>query len=109
MSIFNLPQEFVNEPPFIQVLGLVIGGFVAAGPGWRWMFWLLAILGGVAGVTALVILREIHLKIILEYKAARLHARTGRLDLHSRLASNDSLLLVQVLLQVLIRPIILLF
>ncbi|BCS23530.1 MFS transporter [Aspergillus puulaauensis] len=91
------------------VLGPVIGGFVAAGPGWRWTFWLLAILGGVAGVTALVILRETHPKIILEHKAARLRARTGRLDLRSRLVSDDSLSPVQVLLQVLIRPTMLLF
>ncbi|PLN76151.1 major facilitator superfamily domain-containing protein [Aspergillus taichungensis] len=89
------------------VLGPVIGGFAAAGLGWRWTFWLLAILGGVAGVTALVIMRETHPKVILERKAARLRATTGQLNLRSKLAT-DSLLPRQVLLQVLIRPTMLL-
>ncbi|KAL4983222.1 major facilitator superfamily domain-containing protein [Aspergillus falconensis] len=90
------------------VLGPVVGGFVAAGPGWRWTFWLLAILGGIAGVAALVIMRETHPKIILERKAARLRATTGHLNLRSKLASN-SLSTGQVLLRVLIRPTMLLF
>ncbi|GES61841.1 MFS general substrate transporter [Aspergillus terreus] len=90
------------------VLGPVIGGFVAAGPGWRWTFWLLAILGGVAGVTALVVMRETHPKVILERKATRLHATTGQLNLHSKLAST-SLSPCQVLVRVLIRPTVLLF
>ncbi|KAL2695256.1 hypothetical protein AAEP93_004009 [Penicillium crustosum] len=40
------------------VLGPVIGGFVAAGKSWRWTFWLLAILGGFFGFTAVLVLRE---------------------------------------------------
>lgn len=82
----------------MQVLGPVIGGFVAAGPGWRWTFWLPAMLGGVVGVTALLVMRETHPKIILEHKAARLRESTGRLDSP-----------VQILLRVLIRPTMLLF
>ncbi|KAF7125723.1 hypothetical protein CNMCM5793_002016 [Aspergillus hiratsukae] len=91
------------------VLGPVIGGFVAAGPGWRWTFWLLAILGGAVGVTALVIMRETHPKVILERKAAHLRATTGRLNLRSKLANDDSISPGRVLLQVLIRPTMLLF
>ncbi|KAL5365391.1 major facilitator superfamily domain-containing protein [Aspergillus floccosus] len=90
------------------VLGPVLGGFVAAGPGWRWTFWLLAILGGVIGIMALVIMRETHPKVILERKAARLRATTGKLNLRSKLA-NNSLSPGQVLLQVLIQPTMLLF
>ncbi|KAB8079445.1 major facilitator superfamily domain-containing protein [Aspergillus leporis] len=91
------------------VLGPVIGGFVAAGPGWRWTFWLLAILGGVVGVTALVIMRETHPKVLLERKAAHLRATTGHLNLRSKLANNNSISPGQVLLQVLIRLTMLLF
>ncbi|KAL4993430.1 major facilitator superfamily domain-containing protein [Aspergillus recurvatus] len=90
------------------VLGPVLGGFVAAGPGWRWTFWLLAILGGVAGMTALVIMRETHPKVILERKVARLHATTGHLNLRSKRV-RDSLSPGQVLLQILVRPTMLLF
>ncbi|KAL2861157.1 MFS transporter [Aspergillus lucknowensis] len=90
------------------VLGPVIGGFVTAGPGWRWTFWLLALLGGAAGATALVVMRETHPKIILERKAVRLRATTGNQDLRSKLASSP-LSPRQVLVQVLIRPAMLLF
>ncbi|KAL4770348.1 major facilitator superfamily domain-containing protein [Aspergillus nidulans var. acristatus] len=91
------------------VLGPVIGGFVTAGPGWRWTFWLLAILGGVAGAMALVIMRETHPKVILKRKAAHLRATTGDLKLRSRLASSTPPSPGQVLLQILIRPLMLLF
>ncbi|CBF88879.1 hypothetical protein AN0739.2 [Aspergillus nidulans FGSC A4] len=91
------------------VLGPVIGGFVTAGMGWRWTFWLLSILGGVAGATALVVMRETHPKVILERKAANLRATTGDLKLRSRLASGTPLSPGQVLLQILIRPLMLLF
>ena len=77
--------------------------------GWRWTFWLLSILGGVAGATALVVMRETHPKVILERKAANLRATTGDLKLRSRLASGTPLSPGQVLLQILIRPLMLLF
>jgi hypothetical protein len=88
------------------VLGPVIGGFVAAGKGWRWTFWLLAILGGAFELAALVFMRETHPKIILERKAAGLRASTGNPDLRSRLA--HPLPPRQVLAQVLVRPAMLL-
>ncbi|KAL4974567.1 major facilitator superfamily domain-containing protein [Aspergillus desertorum] len=77
------------------VLGPVVGGFVAAGLGW------------LAGVTALVIMRETHPKVILERKAARLRATTGHLNLRSKLA-GDSLPPGRVLLEILVRPTMLL-
>ncbi|KAL3472237.1 putative MFS transporter [Aspergillus californicus] len=89
------------------VLGPVIGGFLAAGKGWRWTFWLLSILGGFFGSAALVIMRETHPKVILECKAATLRAATGDHNLRSKLA--HSLSPRQVLLQVLVRPMMLLF
>lgn len=51
---------------------------------------------------------ETHPKVILERKAAHLRATTGQLNLRSKLA-NDLLLPQQVLVQVLIRPTMLLF
>ena len=62
---------------FNQVLGPVIGGFVAAGKGWRWTFWLLAILGGFFGAIAVPLLRETHPKVLLERKAAHLRVAAG--------------------------------
>jgi MFS family permease len=85
----------------------VIGGFLTTGEGWRWTFWLLSILGGIFGIAALIIMRETHPKIILERKAAALRAATGNHKLQSKLA--HSLSPRQILLQVLIRPAMLLF
>ncbi|KAL5333053.1 major facilitator superfamily domain-containing protein [Aspergillus crustosus] len=101
MALFSL------GPLAGPVLGPVIGGFLAAGKGWRWTFWLLSILGGLIGGIALLIMRETHPKIILERKATRLRAATGNCNLRSTLAQR--LYPRQVLLQVLSRPIRLLF
>ncbi|OGE54732.1 hypothetical protein PENARI_c005G00818 [Penicillium arizonense] len=88
------------------VLGPVIGGFLAAGKGWRWTFWLLAILGGFFGSIAVLVLRESHPKVLLEQKAAYLRASTGNSNWRSKLDSTLSPR--QVLLQVLVRPVMLL-
>ncbi|RHZ44879.1 MFS transporter [Aspergillus thermomutatus] len=90
------------------VLGPVIGGFLAASKGWRWTFWLLAILGESCGISAFIIMSETHPKVILERKIAGLRAATGNHHLRSKLAGKP-LSPRQVLLQVLIRPTVLLF
>ncbi|KAF7182646.1 hypothetical protein CNMCM7691_002307 [Aspergillus felis] len=90
------------------VLGPVIGGFLAASKGWRWTFWLLAILGGSCGIFAFAIMSETHPKVILERKTASLRADPGNHHLRSKLAGKP-LSPRQVLLQVLIRPTVLLF
>ncbi|KAL2818951.1 major facilitator superfamily domain-containing protein [Aspergillus granulosus] len=89
------------------VLGPLVGGFLTAGKGWRWTFWLLSILGGIFGSAALVIMRETHPKVILERKAAALRRATDNHKFQSKLAR--SLSPQQILLQVLIRPLMLLF
>ncbi|SPQ20707.1 01a6f4c4-1a42-42bf-ad23-11dc53a291c6 [Thermothielavioides terrestris] len=48
------------------VLGPLIGGFIAATKGWRWAFWVLAIVGGAAAVLSLAVLRETHPRTLLE-------------------------------------------
>ena len=89
-----------------QVLGPIIGGFLAAGKGWRWTFWLLAILGGAVEAATLIVMRETSPTILLERKAARLRSSTGNTLLHSKLARK--LTPQQVLTQALVRPTMLL-
>ncbi|CAG8224399.1 unnamed protein product [Penicillium salamii] len=100
MALFSL------GPLAGPVLGPVIGGFVAAGKGWRWTFWLLAILGGAFGIVSVVLMRETHPKVLLHRKTVRLRAATANPDLHSKL--DSSLSPRQVVLQVLVRPLMLL-
>ncbi|KAJ5753005.1 MFS transporter [Penicillium odoratum] len=100
MALFSL------GPLAGPVLGPVIGGFVAAGKGWRWTFWLLAILGGAFGIASVVLMRETHPKVLLNRKAARMRARTGNPDLRPKMDSTSSPR--QAMLQVLVRPLLLL-
>ena len=79
MTLFSL------GPLTGPVIGPLIGGFIAANRGWRWTFWVLAIVGGAAGVAALALLRETHPKILLERKTARLRVETGNAQLRSKL------------------------
>ena len=90
----------------MQVLGPVIGGFLAAGKGWRWTFWLLVILDGAVEAATLVVMRETSPNILLERKAARLRISTGNAHLQSKLARR--LTPQQVLAQALVRPTMLL-
>ena len=88
------------------MLGPVIGGFLAASNGWRWTFWLLAILGGAIEAATLILMRETSPKILLERKAARLRASTGNAHFRSKLAHK--LTPQQVPTQALVRPTMLL-
>ncbi|KAI2631768.1 major facilitator superfamily domain-containing protein [Xylaria nigripes] len=53
------------------VLGPVAGGYIAQSLGWRWMFWVIAILTGVLALLYLLI-PETYSRTILARKAARL-------------------------------------
>ncbi|RMZ78701.1 hypothetical protein DV737_g3770, partial [Chaetothyriales sp. CBS 132003] len=90
------------------VLGPVIGGFLQAAKGWRWTFWLLAILGGAAELTTVAVMRETSPKMILERKAAQLRESTGNRSLRSKLESDPPLTIKQVIVQAVVRPSVLL-
>ncbi|KAI0452158.1 major facilitator superfamily domain-containing protein [Xylaria acuta] len=84
------------------VIGPVVGGFLSAALGWRWTFWLVAILGGTAGIAALVFMRETHPNVLLERKAQRFRHETGNPALRSKF--DKGLKGRQVLVASLIRP-----
>lgn len=90
----------------LQVLGPVFGGFLAASKGWRWSFWLLAILGGAAEVGTICVMRETSPKKLLEKKASQLRVSTGNAQLRSTL--THKLTVQQVFVQALVRPTVLL-
>lgn len=100
MTLFSL------GPLTGPVLGPVIGGFVVASKGWRWTFWVLAAVAGGTAITALVVLRETHPRILLERKAARLRVSTGNPDLRSKLTLPFTPR--QMLTRALVRPAVLL-
>ncbi|KAI9842238.1 MAG: hypothetical protein M1837_007383 [Sclerophora amabilis] len=75
---------FAMGPLIGPVVGPVIGGFLSEAMGWRWVFWLLAIISGVVSVTALVFMRETYATTILEKKASKLRKSTGNTELRSK-------------------------
>ncbi|KAL8806222.1 MAG: hypothetical protein Q9182_001497 [Xanthomendoza sp. 2 TL-2023] len=72
------------------VIGPVAGGFLCQAKGWRWVFWLIAIVAGAITISSCIFLRETYPPILLERKANRLREETGNPALKSRLGSNLS-------------------
>ena len=89
------------------MLGPVCGGFLVQHASWRWVFWILAILGGLFGTILLFVGRETYHPIILEKKAARLRTETGNPNLRSKLALNIST--KEIFIRAISRPLKMLF
>jgi MFS family permease len=70
------------------VVGPICGGFLVESMSWRWVFWILAIFGGAAGVVLFIVGRETYHPTILANKAARLRKETGNENLRSKLAKD---------------------
>ncbi|KAL0929776.1 polyamine transporter 3 [Colletotrichum truncatum] len=71
-------------------LGPVIGGFLIERAGWRWVYWLLAILGGAFAVLALIVMRETYAPVLLQRKTQALRELTGDSTLRSKLDVHGS-------------------
>ena len=65
------------------VAGPVIGGYLAQSLGWRWTFWLPALLAATCEVLFILVVRETYKVKILERKARRLRKATGDESLRS--------------------------
>ncbi|POS82341.1 hypothetical protein EPUL_004532, partial [Erysiphe pulchra] len=94
-------------PVIAGITSPVIGGFITAGLGWRWVFWLLAITSGVFGILGMIFLRETYAPVILKKKAARLQKKTGNSRFRSKFDYDTSPR--KVFLLALMRPLKLLF
>ncbi|KAF2492864.1 MFS general substrate transporter [Lophium mytilinum] len=65
------------------VVGPVAGGFLSQAKGWRWTFWLLAILQGALTLVSLLVWRESYMPLLLSRKAKRLRKETGNQALYT--------------------------
>ncbi|OCL08293.1 MFS general substrate transporter [Glonium stellatum] len=70
------------------VAGPVVGGYLVQAKGWRWVFYLIAILSGFFSLITFIFMRETYAPVILGRKAARLRKETGNQDLRSKLDSG---------------------
>lgn len=79
MAVFSI------GPLLGPIIGPVAGGFLSDAEGWRWSFWLLAIIGGFLFIVMLFSLKESYAPVILERKTKKLRKATGNDLLRSKL------------------------
>ncbi|PLB44946.1 MFS general substrate transporter [Aspergillus steynii IBT 23096] len=89
-------------PVIGPVVGPVCGGFLTQNVSWRWVFWVIAIAGGVSTGVSFILLRETYAPIILARKTRRLARDTGNTDLQSAL--HRDLSPIQLFATTIIRP-----
>ncbi|KAF2109038.1 major facilitator superfamily domain-containing protein [Lophiotrema nucula] len=65
--------------------GPIAGGYLAQAKGWRWIFWVISMVGGVVLIITLIFLRESYAFVILDRKTKRLRKSTGNPNLRSAL------------------------
>ncbi|KAF8858583.1 fluconazole resistance protein [Acephala macrosclerotiorum] len=98
---------FAMGPLLGPVIGPVAGGYLSEAKGWRWIFWLLTMLGGAITISAFFIMRETYAPTILEHRAKRLQRITSNFHLRSKL--NSGLTPRQLFARSIIRPLKMLF
>lgn len=74
------------------VVGPIAGGFIGEEIGWRWVFWILLIAGGVVCFGVECFNCETYAPVLLRWKAARLAKELGREDLRSAYEVNKETL-----------------
>ncbi|KAH8817382.1 MFS transporter [Xylogone sp. PMI_703] len=100
---------FATAPFLGPALGPIAGGFLGETQGWRWVLGLIAIVGGVIWIPAILALRETYAPFILQHRAKALSQMTGSVYV-SRLDAGQPLKTLSQQLSVsLTRPWILLF
>jgi multidrug resistance protein len=81
----------------------IIGDYIHHSMGWRWIFWITGIAGGVCTVATLV-LSESYEPVVLRRKVQRLRKETGNPNLHSVRDTNGSVPSSRILVRAMLRP-----
>lgn len=82
--------SFAIGPLLGPIIGPVIGGVVTSSAGWRWVFWIIAIICGVISILFLFFARETYAPTLLQKKVNRLRKETGNPNLRSKLDTGLS-------------------
>lgn len=81
---------FSIGPLFGPVIGPVAGGFLAQSKGWRWVFWVLAIIAGFLSIMMFLFMGETYAPVLLQRKVNRQRKETGNDLLRSKLDAGLS-------------------
>ncbi|KAG6368200.1 hypothetical protein INS49_002401 [Diaporthe citri] len=76
---------FSIGPLLGPIIGPVAGGFLTEAKGWRWIFWVLAMVAGAVTVAMLLLMRETYAPVILQRRTKKLRKETGNELLRSKL------------------------
>ncbi|KAM5356710.1 hypothetical protein ACJ41O_003356 [Fusarium nematophilum] len=79
MAVFSI------GPLIGPIIGPVVGGFLTDAKGWRWDFWVIAMVSGVISIGMLLLMKESYAPVILERKTQRLRKETRSERLRSKL------------------------
>ncbi|KAF3024751.1 hypothetical protein E8E14_005080 [Neopestalotiopsis sp. 37M] len=93
---------WILGPLFGPSVGPVAGGYLAQAAGWRWIFWLQAILSGLLIPVAIFGMKETYAPVILRRKLDKLHKETGNDALH--IPSDDNITLKERFKVAIVRP-----
>ncbi|KAH8816552.1 MFS transporter [Xylogone sp. PMI_703] len=78
MAIFSL------GPLLGPVIGPIAGGYLSQAKGWRWVFWVLTMVGGAVTILTFILMHETYPVVLLQRKTERLRRETGNQDLRSK-------------------------
>ncbi|KAL4944130.1 hypothetical protein BDV06DRAFT_188172 [Aspergillus oleicola] len=91
-------------------IGPVAGGFIGENLGWRWVFWILLIVGGALCFGIECFNRETYATVLMRWKTEKMKKELGRDDLRSAYdAQGHGVSVARVLRLGLKRPLVLLF
>ncbi|TQN64743.1 Efflux pump rdc3 [Colletotrichum shisoi] len=88
-------------------IGPVAGGYLIKAAGWRWIYWLVVIVGGIFIPLSWFYIKETYAPLILERKAERLRKETGNQNLRSKLQADSRM--IDTFKHAIVRPLKLLF
>ncbi|KAL4863386.1 hypothetical protein BDV12DRAFT_189732 [Aspergillus spectabilis] len=83
-------SAFTFGPLFGPVLGPICGGFIAERAGWRWVFWILAISGGLLTAIVIVLNRETNPVVLMQRKTEHLRKELRNPNLTSCYKLNQT-------------------
>lgn len=77
----GVPMAAFSAAPFIgPAIGPLIGGFLSDAAGWRWLYWIQLIFGGVVYILITFTVPETYAPTILAKRAKKLRKETGESD-----------------------------